>query len=862
MEKEAKLALIDGNALLYRAFYALPPLTNSKGIPTGAIYGFTRMLIKLLREEKPDYLACAFDKGKKTFRHKRWEEYKITRPKMPGDLVSQIPLVKKILNGFGIPIFEDEEYEADDILATLAKNGEKKGLKVEILTSDKDILQIVSSSIYILRPKKGITHTQRFDEETVRKEFNISPSQVADFLSLAGDPSDNIPGIPGIGPVTAKELIKKFDSLENLLNNLDKLPPKKRELLIKYQEQAKLSKELATIITSVPLKIELEELKVKEPKEELLFPLFKELEFKELLKEISSSTSGAIPGKAEYQGISSSEDLEKLASKIREGPFVLELEKDKRIKGIAFFLKNESSYWLSLEQEEIKKELILEKLAPIFSHPKVKKIGHNLKDIVLEFKKLGMNLDGLGFDTEIGAYLLNPLSSGYSLQDLVIDYLGISTGEKIHPVERARLIGELSRILEERLKKENLWNLFSKVEMPLIKVLARMQERGIKVDKAILGEFLKEIEKRRKVIEEEIYQEAGEKFNINSSRQLGEILFGKLHLPPVKKTKTGYSTDEEVLETLCLIRPSIKKILEHRKLSKLESTYIRPLPNLINPETGRIHTSFNQTVTSTGRLSSSQPNLQNIPIKDELGKRLRRAFISENGYLFLSADYSQIELRILAHLSGDEGLKSAFTRGEDIHRQTASEIFGVLPLEVTPRMRRQAKVVNFGIVYGMSPYGLSRELGISEGDAEKYIQKYFERYPRVKEYIEKTLKEARERQYVTTLLGRKRYLPGILSFKRKEREFAERTAINTPVQGGAADLIKLAMVNLERRFKEEGLGAYIILQIHDELLFEVPEEEMDKTRKIVKEEMEGAIKLSVPLVVDTKVGKNWAEMRG
>jgi len=861
MEKEEKLVLIDGNALLYRAFYALPPLTNTKGVPTGAIYGFTRMLIKLLREEKPDYLACAFDKGKKTFRHKRWEEYKITRPKMPQDLVSQISLVKKILEGFGVPVFEDEKYEADDILATLAKKGEKMGLKVEILTSDKDIFQIVSPSVFILRPKKGITHTQRFDEKRIKEEFGVSPSEVVDFLSLAGDPSDNIPGVPGIGPATAKELIKKFKSLENLLDNLDKLPSKKKELLIKYQHQAKLSKELATIITSVPLKVKLEELKVKGPERKVLFPLFKELEFKEVLREISSFSSEAISVKAEYQKISSLEEVEKLILKIGKGPFVLELEKDKGIKGMAFLLKDKSIFWLPLKQKRMKEDLILRKLSSIFGDSEVKKIGHNLKDTVLELKKIGVKLEGLNFDTEIAAYLLNPLSSGYSLQDLALDYLGISIEEKIHPVERAKLIGELSLVLEERLKKEGLWNLFSNVEMPLIKVLAGMQERGIKVDKAILREFLRDIEERRKVIEEEIYEETGERFNINSSRQLGEVLFGKLHLPPVKKTKTGYSTDEEVLETLCLIRPSIKRILEYRKLSKLESTYIRPLPNLINPETGRIHTSFNQTVTSTGRLSSSQPNLQNIPIKDELGKRLRRAFVAEEGYLFLSADYSQIELRILAHLSGDEGLKDAFARGEDIHSQTASEIFGVLPIQVTPQMRRQAKVVNFGIVYGISPYGLSRDLGISEGDAENYIQRYFQRYPRVKEYIEKTLREARERQYVTTLLGRKRYIPGILSSKRREREFAERTAINTPVQGGAADLIKLAMVNLAKRFKEEKLGAYIILQIHDELLFEVPEGEMIKTRKIVKEEMENAMKLSVPLVVDTKVGKNWAEMR-
>jgi len=862
MEKQAKLVLIDGNALLYRAFYALPPLTNSKGMPTGAAYGFTRMLIKIFREERPDYLACAFDKGRKTFRHKRWQEYKITRPKMPEELASQIPLVKKILKGFGVPILEDEEYEADDLLASLAKEGKKKGLRVEILTGDKDIFQIVSSSIYVLRPQKGITYTQLFDEKKIKEELGISPSQVVDFLALAGDTSDNIPGVPGIGPVTAKKLIQKFKDLENLLKNLDKVPPRQREILSKHQQQARLSKELATIMSSVPLKIKFEELKVREPEKEVLLSVFKELEFKGLIKELNLSLPEVFSQEPEYKEISSSEDFQKLILRLEEEPFVLEIEKDKGIKGMAFCFKDEASYYLPLEQGGIKKELIMGKLVPILKSHQIKKTGHNLKEVALALKRIGADLDGLEFDTGIATYLLNPLTSRYFLEDLALDYLGVSIQGRSHPAERARLIGKLSGTLEKELKKENLWSLFSKVEMPLVKVLVRMQERGVKVDRTVLEDFLKEIEKKRRDLEEEIFEEVGQRFNLNSSKQLGEILFGRLNLPPVKKTKTGYSTDEEVLEVLSLIRPSVRKILEYRKLSKLESTYIRPLPNLINPKTGRIHTSFNQTVTATGRLSSSRPNLQNIPIRDELGKRLRKAFIAEDGYLLLSADYSQIELRILAHLSGDPNLKDAFLKGEDIHRQTAAEIFGVLPLQVSPQMRRQAKVVNFGIVYGISPYGLSRDLGISEKDAEDYIKRYFERYPRVKEYIEKTIEEARERQYVTTLMGRKRYLPGILSSKKKEREFAERTAINTPVQGGAADLIKLAMVNLHRRFEEENLGAYIILQIHDELLFEVPEKEVDKTRKIVKEEMEKAMKLSVPLVVQTKVGKNWAEMEG
>jgi len=852
MEKE-KLTLIDGNALLYRAFYALPPLTNSQGTPTGAIYGFTRILWKLLKEEKPDYLACAFDKGKKTFRHKEYKEYKISRPKMPSDLAAQISPTKEIVKGLGIPIFESDEYEADDLLGTLAKKGEGKGLKVEIFTADKDAFQIVSPSIYILRPKKGISDTQIFGEENVKKKFGISPSQVPDFLALTGDSSDNIPGVPGIGPVSATQLIREFGNLENLMNNLDKLSLKRRKLLSKHKKQAELSKRLATIITSLPLKIDLEELKIKKPKKEALLPLFEKLEFRELIKEFIPSISQKI----DFQEIKSVKDLKKISPLLKKAPFVLVVDKEEN--EIALSLKEETVYRLPLTQ--LNKGPLLNELILLLEDPQIKKIGDNLKQTILDLKEWGINLRGENFDVQIAAYLLKPSASNYSLENLSLEYLGINISEKPSPVERAWVIGKLYPFLERKLKKEALWNLFIKVEMPLVYILSKMQERGIKIDRSVLGDFLKKIEKKRKEVEEEIYEEAGERFNLNSPKQLGDILFGKLHLPPIKQTKTGYSTDEEVLETLSILNPFTAKILKYRRLFKLESTYIKPLPELINPKTGRIHTSFNQTVTSTGRLSSSQPNLQNIPIKEKISEELRLSFIAEEGYLFLSADYSQIELRILAHLSKDTNLKSAFAKNEDIHRQTAAEIFNILPLQVTPQMRRQAKVVNFGIIYGMSPYGLSRELGISQKKAEDYIEEYFKRYPKVKEYIDKTLKQAREKRYVTTLLGRRRYIPEIISSKKKEREFAERIAINTPIQGGAADLIKLAMVNLDARFKEENINAYLILQIHDELLFEVLKEEISRTRKIVKEEMEKAINLSVPLLVNTKVGKNWGEMR-
>lgn len=860
MKKEEEFILIDGNALFYRAFYALPSFSNMEGIPTGAVYGFIRMLMKLLREEKPQYIACAFDKGRKTFRHQKSKDYKANRPAMPQELVAQIPLIKETLEAFRIPIFEEEEYEADDILGTLAKKGEKEGLRVKILTGDKDLLQVVSSSIFVLRPKKGISETHLFDEEEVKKELGVSPSQIADFLALAGDSSDNISGVPGIGKVTAKALIKEFDSLENLLENLEELPPKKRELIKRYIPQAKLSKELATIITSVPIEINIEELKVKEPDKNILFSLFKKLNFKGLMKE-SALQDPQKTNYEDYNEISTYQELEVLVSKLKKTPFALAVKESENSEGIAFSLREGASYWLPLQQTKIKKDFIIGKLSPILEDSKIKKTAHNFKKLIFKIKEWEINLGGLNFDTELAAYLLNPLASNYSLRDLSLNYLGIDPGQEFHPVKRAKLTGELAFLLEKRLKEENLWDLFLKVEIPLVEVLVEMQERGIKVNKVILEEFLQDIKKKGERLKEEIYQEVGERFNINSSKQLGKILFEKLNLPPIKKTKTGYSTDEEVLQALSLIRPSLTKILEYRRLFKLETSYIKPLPGLINPRTGRIHTSFNQTVTATGRLSSSQPNLQNIPIRNKLGERLRKAFLAERGYLFISADYSQIELRLLAHLSGDANLKSAFLRGEDIHRQTAAEIFQVLPLQVTAQMRRKAKIVNFGILYGISPYGLSRDMGISQKEAEEYIQRYFERYRKVKEYIDRTLERARKQRYVTTLMGRKRPLPGILASNKKRREFAERTAINSPIQGGAADLVKLAMVNLHRRLKKENCHAYIILQIHDELLLEVRENQIETVSKIVKQEMEQVIKLSVPLIVNTKIRKNWGDMK-
>jgi len=864
--QKKKLILIDGNSLLYRSFYALPPLKTKNGTPTGGVYGFTRILMKLLREEKPDYIACAFDKGKKTFRHKRWKEYKSTRPETPHDLSQQGPLVKKVLDGFHIPFFEEEEYEADDILATLARKAEKAGLEVKIFTGDKDIFQILSPSISIVRFKKGISQTQVFDPEKVKKEYGILPEQIADYLSLVGDVSDNIPGVPGIGPKTATSLIQKFGSVEIILDNLEKLPSKLANKIKENMEQIKISKKLATVVTNIPLEFDLEKLKTRSIDKNNLVPIFKQLEFKELIKKF---------GGGDYEKKKNSQTLllYKRASPTVETTckldeidkafgynLIMHLEKEASGWQIALFSPSkEAIYQLDLGKNPYRHPLF-KSLKEVFTSEKIRKIGHNLKDTTVTLKRWGVQLKGVEFDTSIAAYLLNPSYANYTLKNLCINFLEEEADDPSSPSSKVKLINKLYPILRRKLEESSLLHLFQKIEIPLVEVLAEMEHRGIKVDMETLKSFSYKIREKRKQIEKEIYQITGEKFNLNSSQQLAKILFETLNLPPLKKTKTGYSTSEEVIRALSAINPHLNKILEYRYLSKLESSYINPLSKLIDPSTGRVHTSFSQITASTGRLSSFKPNLQNIPIKEDLGKEIRKCFVANNGCLFISADYSQIELRILAHLSKDKKLTSAFLKGDDIHRETAAEIFNVLPLQVTPEMRRKAKAVNFGIIYGISPFGLARNLGISEGEAEKYIETYFNRYPGVKKYIEKTIKEAREKGFITTLMGRRRYIPTISSPNKRKRRLGERMAINSRIQGSAADLIKLAMVNLYRRLKRERLAAWIILQIHDELLVEVAHDEVEQVRKIVKKEMEEVAKLSVPIIANTKVGGNWAEM--
>jgi DNA polymerase-1 len=883
-----KLYLIDGNSYVYRAYHAIKGLTNSKGLPTGAIYGFTNMLLKVVREKKPDYIAIAFDSPAPTERHRLFEAYKAQRPSTPNELINQIPYIKRIVDAFRIPVLEIEGYEADDILATLAKKGEGRGLSVTIVTGDKDIFQIVGRNIRTYDTMKD----KVYEEKDVLDKFGVGPDKVVEVMGLMGDAIDNIPGVPGIGEKTAVELIKEFGSIENLLRNLEKVKkPKLREALKINEEIARLSHNLATIHSDLPIDIDLKELSITKPDNETLLRLFRELEFSSLLKTLTPHTD---LDKSEYSNITSEDEFLKLLERMKvKGEFSIDIEstgKDPMIAeivGISISTEPNSACYIPLSHiypdapHQLKKEYVLEKLKPILEDETLRKIGQNIKYEVVILRNHCIDLKGISFDTMIASYLLNPVKPAHNLENIALEYLDykILTYEEVvgkgkkqigfenvpldmatkYSCEDSDITLRLKRVLSTLIDNKGLMKLFYDVEMPLLKVLADIEMNGFKIDREILSEMSKELEGQLNTIIERIYFLAGEEFNINSPKQLSEILFRKLGLKPTKRTKTGYSTNVEVLEELSFQHELPREILEYRNLFKIKSTYLDTLPDLINPKTGRIHTSLNQTVTATGRLSSSEPNLQNIPIRGELGKRIREAFIAEKGNALLSADYSQIELRILAHLAQDEILVGAFKGGEDIHTRTATEIFDLPPESITPDMRRQAKTVNFGIIYGISPYGLSVELRIPFEKAKELIERYFERHKGVKDFIERNLEEAEVKGYVTTILCRQRHIPELMSQNSNVRQLGERLAINTPIQGSAADLIKLAMVNISKKFCRMNSNARMILQIHDELVFESPEEEIEQIKKVVKEEMEVVIEFSVPIKVDIGVGKNWSE---
>jgi len=881
---KAKLFLIDGNSFCYRAYYAIRSLSNSKGQPTNAVYGFVTMLNKIVKDNEPDMLAVAFDLKGPTFRHKKFEEYKIHRKPMPDDLVSQMPVIKELVRSYNIPIYEIEGYEADDVLATLAKRAEERDIETYIVTGDKDALQLVDSHIKVLSThKEGLI----YDPAKVKEIYGVKPGQITDLLSLMGDSSDNVPGVKGIGEKSAVELISEFGTLEGLLKNVEKVKGEsKRKLISENKETALLSKELTTLDANVPLDIDFNGLKIKEPDREKLFELFKELEFKSLIKDFAPK--GTL--KSQYELISSEKELDSFLGKLKKADeFAFDFETtstDPMLAepvGISFSWDTGKAFYIPFNKYFDRKS-VLSKLKGILEDGKIRKIGQNIKYEYIVLANQGIELKGMAFDTMVASYLLNPSKLNHNLEDISVEYLGHKMTTPIQELlgkgknavtmdkvdvekvsayccEDSDVTLRLKKILEREISDKGLEELFYKVEMPLVEVLAVMERNGVKIDEPYLAGLSGEMDRKLEKLTAKIYGMAGEEFNINSPKQLSHILFEKLKLPIIKKTKTGFSTDEDVLTKLASKNPLPETLLLYRELAKLKSTYIDALPAMINPKTGRIHTSFNQTVTATGRLSSSGPNLQNIPVKTEEGRKIRKAFIaSSEDNILMSADYSQIELRVLAHLSGDKQLVKAFRDRLDIHAFTASLVFGIKEDEVTAGMRNMAKTVNFGIIYGMSPFGLSQSLNIDVAKAKEFIDAYFERYPDIKDYLEGLVREAREKGFVTTLLGRRRYIPEINSPDIRIKQFAERMALNTPIQGTAADIIKIAMINIEEKLKKDKFASRMIMQVHDELVFDVAKDERKDVYTIVKHGMENVIELNVPVEAHIEEGKNWLEM--
>lgn len=864
-----RLFLLDGHSLAHRAFYALPLLQNSSGEYTNAVFGFARMLFRLIDDEDPDLMLVAFDKKAPTFRHEEYEDYKANRKKMPDELSPQIPLIKELLRVLKIPVLEIEGYEADDVIGTLARKGEEEGLEVRIVTGDRDALQLVTEKINVIYTRRGITEIDNYDLDKVRERYQLEPGQLVDMKGLMGDSSDNIPGVPGIGEKTAISLLKEFSCLENILDNIEQVSGKKRrENLRRYAEQARMSKVLGRIIVDVPLEVDFEDCRLEEPEEEEIIELFERLEFTSLIDRFKQEKEVKAE-EIQLKEVKGKKEINWLLTRIKEKKEIaLDLILDDftrpvraQVEKLIIALSRDEIYSVPVDSTD---DTTLELFKPLFSDGEIKKYILRAKETLIVLKRMGLKLVGLAFDPLLAAYLLHPSDSLPSFEDQLKERLNLILPEDISREKRSGiLVASLYKIIDSLLKeleKMDLLKLYQEVEIPLIEVLAEMELNGIKLDRDYLEKLSIQWEKELETITDEIYRLAGEEFNLNSPKQLGEILFKKLGLPVIKKTKTGYSTSAGVLEELMDKHEIIPLIMEYRQLMKLKSTYVDALPPLINPETGRVHTSFNQMVTATGRLSSTDPNLQNIPIRTEEGREIRKAFIpGDKDWVLLAADYSQVELRVLAHISKDDNLISAFNRGEDIHTQTASEIFQVEPEEVTANMRRHAKVINFGIAYGMSPYGLARDLKISRQEAEDYINRYFNRFSGVKRYMEEIVEQAKEEGYVTTIFKRRRYIPEIRSRNYHRRSFAERTAINTPIQGSAADIMKIAMIRVYNRLQQGDFQARILLQVHDELVLEVKRDDLPVLARLVKEEMEKAVSLSVPLIVDIQIGENWRD---
>ncbi len=935
MKSKERLFLLDGTALAYRAYFSFitRPLINSKGINTGAIYGFTTALLKILDDERPDHVAVVFDTPQPTFRHKLFDKYKATRERMPEDMVSQLQGLKDVVRAFNAPLLELPGYEADDVMGTLARRAEREGVMTYLVTGDKDFMQLISPLIKIYRPGKSGGEPEVVDERGVKEKFGVAPEAVIDVLALIGDKSDNVPGVPGVGEKTAIPLIQEYGSLEGVYQNIDKIPQKGvREKLLSNRDLAFLSKRLVTIDVDAPVKIDFHQLRAAQRDIARLRSLFAEFEFKTLGSRLGGTEASPPPAQAAatkasaptsaptdittdkhvHHLVRSLDDLKKLCSELKSAPIIaVDTETTgvdamrASLVGLSFATKEREAWYVPVRTESFAGsdggglfdgtgELppvghlatalpwndVRDRLKPILENAAVKKVGQNAKYDMLILRTHGIEMQGLAFDTMVASYVLRA-DAQHNLDSLALrtlnyrmvsyeDLTGKGRTQKAItevPVERlaeysaedADITFRLYNTLREDLTREGLLSLCETLEFPLIDVLVRVESTGVSLDTKQLAGMSKEIERQLQNLVTEIHRDAGQDFNINSTQQLSEILFTKLGLPAQKKTKTGLSTDVSVLEALREHHPIVQRLLEFRQLTKLKSTYVDALPSLINPRTGRVHTSYNQTVAATGRLSSSDPNLQNIPIRTDAGREIRRAFIPSPGNVLLSADYSQIELRVMAHMSGDEGLVQAFRDGEDIHSTTAVKVFGVAASDVTRDMRRKAKEVNFGIMYGIGPFGLKTRLGISQGEAQEIIKKYFERFPKVRQYINDTLRDARANGYVTTMMGRRRHFPDITSKNQVVRSNAERAAINMPIQGSAADMIKVAMIRIDGEIRTSGWKSRMILQVHDELVFEVPKGEVQKLSPLVKERMQHAVALNVPVEVDVGTGPNWLE---
>jgi len=931
MKQKPTLYLLDGMALAYRSYYAFirNPLMNSKGENTSSVFGFVNYLNKILDEKRPDFIAVVFDTIEPTFRHKEYSEYKANRFKMPEDMSAMMGTLKDVVRAFNVTVLELPGFEADDVMGTLAKRAEKERMETYLVTSDKDFMQLVSPSVKIYRPGKGGNDDEIVDESGVVEKFGVPPEQVIEILGLTGDQSDNVPGVPGVGPKTAEPLVQKYGTIENLLSHLDEIPQKGlREKLTLNKEMALLSKRLVTIDTNAPVTVDFHQLKTAEKNTRVLLELYNELEFRNLARRLKEDESGFVanveaPPQAsslndistsshEYIIVDSDAKYLRLISELKKAKeFVFDTETTSTdalqaiIVGISFCFEPHKAYYLPIRptaqkaesneslfhdsSEDKKKpdgkgfelERVVNDIKPVFENDRIKKYGQNVKYDMLALSRKGIWTRGVGFDTMVASYVLR--SEGQHNLDVLakehLDYKMVSFEELTgagkerkdirdipvadvgnYSAEDADITFQLVNALHDKLASQGMADLCTKVEFPLVPILAGMEFSGITIDTDLLSSMSKELERQLDNLITQIYADAGERFNINSTQQLSSILFDKLKLTPLRKTKTGFSTDVAVLESLRKEHPLVERMLDYRQLSKLKSTYVDALPKLIHPATGRVHTSFNQAVAATGRLSSSDPNLQNIPIRTEMGREIRRAFIpGGKEMVMMSADYSQIELRIMAHISADTGLLDAFSAGEDIHTTTAAKIFGARAQEVTREMRRKAKEVNFGIMYGIGPFGLASRLEISQSEAKEIISKYFERFPKVNQYIADTIAKVRRDGFVTTLLERRRYLPEVHSKNANLRSNAERQAINMPIQGTAADMIKLAMIKIHVDMEKKNLQSKMLLQVHDELVFEVARKEENVLRDLVEGDMKNALKLSVPIEVEIGTGKNWLE---